>query len=115
MIVQRFVRYAGSPLISPGFVARAARCCAQWGCRPEGRGSVLHSTVSMTWVVAGSEAVQAIVRAAQVAAGRIGWSGVDGTAILVTLATVSAGLGAVVGGLAWALAGRVLRRLGRGP
>jgi len=32
--------------ISPGFVARAARCRAQWGFRPEGRGVVLDSTSS---------------------------------------------------------------------
>ena len=30
--------HAPSPDISPGFVARAARCRAQWGFRPEGRG-----------------------------------------------------------------------------
>lgn len=67
----------------------------------------------MTWVVAGPEAVQAIVRSMRVAAGRIGLSGIDGSTILVTLATVSGCLGAVVGGFAWVLAGRVLRRLGR--
>jgi len=35
-----------SPHISPVFVARSARCRAQWGFRPEGRGVVLDSTSS---------------------------------------------------------------------
>ena len=40
------VELAPSPHISPAFVARAARRCAQWGFRPEGRGGVLDSTPS---------------------------------------------------------------------
>jgi len=35
------------PHISPGFVARAARCCAQWGFRP--RGSVGIASAARRW------------------------------------------------------------------
>jgi hypothetical protein len=71
--------------------------------------------VVTTSVVAGPEALQAMVRAVQAAASRIGLIGADGRTIVITLVAVSGGLGAVVGALAWVLAGRVLRRLGRGP
>ncbi len=36
-----------SPHLSPGFVARAARCRVQWGFRPEGRGVVLDGPSSI--------------------------------------------------------------------
>jgi hypothetical protein len=71
--------------------------------------------VLMTWVVAGPEALRAAVRTVQAAADRVGLSGVDGAAILLTLASVSGAIGAVIGALAWLLAGRTLRRLGRAP
>jgi hypothetical protein len=69
----------------------------------------------MTWIVAGPGAVRAIVAAVQSTADRIGLSGADGVTILASLAAASGGLGAVVGALAWSLAGRVQRRLGRSP
>lgn len=71
--------------------------------------------VLMTWVVAGPVAVRAAVQGVQAAAGRFGLSGVDGTTILIVLMVTSGTVGAVVGGVSWLLAGRVLRRLGRGP
>jgi hypothetical protein len=71
--------------------------------------------VLMAWVVAGPEALRAVVRGVQHGGSRIGLGGIDGPAIFAALVTVSAAMGAAVGALAWALAGRVLRRLGRGP
>ena len=38
--------FLASPHLSPGFVARPARCCIQWRSRLEGRGGVLDSTSS---------------------------------------------------------------------
>ncbi len=71
--------------------------------------------VMMTWIVAGPEAVRAGVQMIQTAAEHLGVRGVDGITILVALSSVHAVIGAVVGAMAWALAGRVLRRLGRAP
>ena len=71
--------------------------------------------VLMTLVVAGPEAVRAAVQVVQAAAGRVGLHGIDGPGILVALAVFHGGFGALVGAVAWVLAGRVLRRLGRSP
>jgi hypothetical protein len=69
--------------------------------------------VLMTWVVAGPQAVQAALRATQSVAVRLGAPAVDGTQIVVVLMVVSGALGGLVGGVAWVVAGRVVRRLGR--
>jgi len=71
--------------------------------------------VLMTWVVAGPEAVRAAVKGLRVLSGQTGLPEVDGVTILAALAVFSASVGGLVGGMAWVLAGRVLRRLGRNP
>lgn len=68
--------------------------------------------LAMTWLVAGPEAVQAMVRAVREAALRIGIGDVGGRSILLAVTGASGALGAVVGWLAWMVAGRVARRLG---
>jgi hypothetical protein len=71
--------------------------------------------VLMAWVVAGPEALRATLRWVEAAARGIGFGGLDGLTILGVLTTFSAGIGATVGAASWVLAGRVRRRLGRGP
>ena len=63
--------------------------------------------VIMAWVVAGSEAATAVIRAA----GELG--GVDPRLVLAVFVLLAGSLGAVSGVWAWRLAGRVVRRLGR--
>lgn len=71
--------------------------------------------VIMTWIVAGPEAVRAAVQMIRTAAGHLGVHGIDGVTILIGLSSFHAVIGGVVGAMAWALSGRVLRRLGRAP
>lgn len=71
--------------------------------------------VLMTLIVAGPEAVQAAIQMIRSAAEKMGIHGIDGGLILATLASVHAVIGGAVGAVAWILAERVLRRLGRAP
>jgi hypothetical protein len=71
--------------------------------------------VIMTWVVAGPEAVRAAVEGFRAVSVQVGLPEISGWTMLAVLAGFSATVGGVVGSLAWLLAGRVLRRLGRGP
>ncbi len=71
--------------------------------------------VLMTWVVAGPEAVRSAVRAVQVGSARVGLPEPGGWAILSVLAATGGAIGAAAAAGAWSVAGRVLRRLGRGP
>jgi hypothetical protein len=70
--------------------------------------------VIMTWVVAGPEAVRAAVEGLRAVSVRVGLPEIGGWTMLAALVGFSATVGGVVGFLAWLLAGRVLRRLGRG-
>ncbi len=69
--------------------------------------------VAMTWIVAGSEAVGALLTAADAGLSWIGLPGLRGIEVVAAMVAFSGGLGAAAGLLAWRVSERVLRRLGR--
>ncbi len=71
--------------------------------------------LTTTWLVLGSEAVVAVVRAAQRLVGRLGLAPPSPMALLAIVLGAAAALGAAAGAGAWRLAGRVERRLEGGP
>lgn len=71
--------------------------------------------LATTWLALGSEAILAVVRAAQGLVERLGLEPPSPLALLGLVLGVFAALGAAAGTWAWRLAGRVERRLGGGP
>jgi len=69
--------------------------------------------VLMTLVVAGPEAVQATVELAQTASLRVGGPSFSAWDLLGVLVVFHGLVGAAAGAVAWSLAGRVEKRLGR--
>jgi hypothetical protein len=68
--------------------------------------------LAMTWVVAGTEAMRAVLDMMAAAAGAVGLGGLRPAAVVGAVAALYGAVGAAGGLWAWWVAGRVARRLG---